>query len=86
MKQRRVHVKDGESGRELIVDGTFASFYRPGSAVTGSVWDAIAAGALALPPVAWPASSSSPLPRMEPRWRGQSLRVLSEGCHEPGEM
>ena len=50
MKQRRVHVKDGESGRELIVDGTFASFYRPGSAVTGSVWDAIAAPVLTLPP------------------------------------
>ena len=29
--------------------GTFASFYRPGSSVTGSVWDAIAAPLLALP-------------------------------------
>lgn len=44
-----MHVVEGEAGRELIVDGTFASFYRPGSAVTGSVWDAIAAPLLALP-------------------------------------
>ncbi len=43
-------MKDGEDGRELIVDGTFASFYRPGSPVTGSVWDAISAPLLALPP------------------------------------
>jgi len=32
------------------VDGTFASFHRAGSVSTGSVWDAIAAGLLALPP------------------------------------
>jgi spermidine synthase len=50
MKPRRVHVRNGDSGIELIVDGTFASFYRPGSAVTGSVWDAIAAPLLGLPP------------------------------------
>ena len=49
MKRRRVHVREGKSGRQLIVDGTFASLYRPGSAVTGSVWDAIAAPLLALP-------------------------------------
>ena len=49
MKRRRVHVRDGKDGRELIVDGTFASFYRPGSSVTGSVWDAIAAPLLAIP-------------------------------------
>lgn len=36
-------------GRELIVDETFASFYRPGFASTGSVWDAIAAPLLLLP-------------------------------------
>lgn len=35
---------------ELRVRGTFASCYRPGSALTGSVWDAIAAALLALPP------------------------------------
>lgn len=37
-------------GRELRVDGTFASFYQPGSVVTGSVWDGIGASILALPP------------------------------------
>ena len=50
MRRGRVHVVQGEAGRELIVDGTFASFYRPGSPVTGSVWDAIAAPLLCLPP------------------------------------
>ena len=49
MKPGRVHVKQVDAGRELIVDGTFASFYQPGSAVTGSVWDAIVAPLLALP-------------------------------------
>lgn len=43
-------MKQGPEGRELIVDGTFASFYRPGQAATGSVWDAIAAPLLMLPP------------------------------------
>ena len=32
------------------MDGTFASFHRAGTVSTGSVWDAIAAGLLALPP------------------------------------
>ena len=49
-RSRRVEVRESRHGRELIVDGTFASFYEPGSAVTGSVWDAIAAPVLALPP------------------------------------
>lgn len=49
MQSRRVHVQGGRAGRELIVDGTFASFYRPGSVTTGSVWDAIAAPLLSLP-------------------------------------
>jgi spermidine synthase len=50
LKRRgRVHVKQGAEGRELIVDGTFASFYRPGSPATGCVWDAIAAPLLCLP-------------------------------------
>jgi SAM-dependent methyltransferase len=35
---------------ELRVDGTFASVYRPGTPRTGSVWDALAAPILALPP------------------------------------
>jgi spermidine synthase len=50
VKRDRVHVRDGAAGRRLIVDGTFASFYRPGSPLTGCVWDAIAAPVLALPP------------------------------------
>lgn len=40
--------KSGD-GLALEVEGTFASWYRPGSSVTGSVWDAIAAPVLALP-------------------------------------
>ena len=43
-------VRDGPLGRELLVDGTFASFYRPGQVTTGSVWDALAAPVLALAP------------------------------------
>ena len=43
-------VRDGPRGRELLVDGTFASFYRPGQITTGSVWDALAAPVLALEP------------------------------------
>ena len=46
----RVEVHESRHGRELIVDGTFASLLRPGLASTGSVWDAIAAPAVALPP------------------------------------
>ena len=49
MSRNRVRVREGASGLELIVDGTFASLYRPGSPVTGSVWDAIVAPLLALP-------------------------------------
>jgi len=37
-------------GRELCVDGTFASLFRPGQVTTGSVWDALAAPLLSLPP------------------------------------
>ena len=36
--------------RTLRIDGSFASLYRPGRETTGSVWDGIAAGLLALPP------------------------------------
>jgi spermidine synthase len=46
----RVAVHESRYGRELIVDGTFASLLVPGRATTGSVWDAIAAPVLALPP------------------------------------
>jgi len=48
--KRRVHVREGRHGRELRVDGTLASYYRPGAAATGTVWDAIAAPILALEP------------------------------------
>lgn len=37
-------------GRELRIDGTFASWWSPGSPVTGGVWDALAAPVLLLPP------------------------------------
>lgn len=36
--------------RELHLDGTLASVWSPGSACTGSVWDALGAAVLALPP------------------------------------
>ena len=39
---------------ELRVRGTFASYYKPGSALTGSVWDALAAPLLALSPARAP--------------------------------
>lgn len=48
-RRERVEVRETAAGRELRIDGTFASSYRPGSAVTGSVWDAIAAPVLLLP-------------------------------------
>ena len=46
----RVEVKVGRRGRALEIDGTFASWYQPGLPITGSVWDALAAPLLALPP------------------------------------
>jgi len=36
-------------GRELRINGSFASWYEPGRVITGSVWDAIGAALLALP-------------------------------------
>jgi spermidine synthase len=36
--------------RTLRIDGSYASTWEPGSETTGSVWDGIAAGLLALPP------------------------------------
>lgn len=48
-RRERVEVRETATGRELRIDGTFASSYRPGSVVTGSVWDAIAAPVLLLP-------------------------------------
>lgn len=46
----RVEVRIGRRGRALHIDGTFASWYTPGLPTTGSVWDALAAPILALPP------------------------------------
>ncbi len=48
-KAPRVRVQESRYGRELIVDETFASLYRPGDASTGSVWDAIGAPLLLRP-------------------------------------
>lgn len=47
--RRRVVVRKTRGGRALRVDGTFASFWRPGETATGSVWDALALPILALP-------------------------------------
>jgi spermidine synthase len=46
----RVRVDDEGETRTLVVDETFASFYRPGEVATRCVWDAIAAPLLWLPP------------------------------------
>ncbi|MEM9177480.1 MAG: fused MFS/spermidine synthase [Myxococcota bacterium] len=46
----RIRVEDDGETRSLVVDETFASFYRPGEVATGCVWDAIAAPLLWLPP------------------------------------
>ena len=46
----RVKVEIGRRGRTLRIDGTFASWYEPGLAITGSVWDALGAPLLLLPP------------------------------------
>lgn len=49
-RRPKVEVRLGRRGRELRIDGTFASYYQPGLPVTGSVWDALAAPILLLPP------------------------------------
>jgi spermidine synthase len=46
----RVEVKFSRRGRALRIDGTFASWYEPGLPITGSVWDALGAPLLLLPP------------------------------------
>lgn len=43
-------VERAGGARELHLDGTLASVWRPGEACTGSVWDALGAALLALPP------------------------------------
>lgn len=50
MAKPQVRVQQDRRGRTLHVDGTTASFYTPGSQSTGSVWDALAAPLLWLPP------------------------------------
>jgi spermidine synthase len=46
----RVVVRRTKRGRALRINGTFASWYEPGKPITGSVWDALAAPLLLLPP------------------------------------
>jgi spermidine synthase len=46
----RVRVRVRGKRRELRVDGTYASAWTPGEVATRSVWDALAASVLALPP------------------------------------
>lgn len=43
-------MRASRSGLELRIDGTLASLYKPGRVATGSVWDALAAPLLLLPP------------------------------------
>lgn len=43
-------MRSREGGLALEIDGTWASWRRPGSSATGSVWDALALPLLALPP------------------------------------
>jgi len=45
-----VRIDDSGGTKTLVVDETFASFYRPGEIATLCVWDAIAAPILWLPP------------------------------------
>jgi spermidine synthase len=49
-RRERVRVVVRGGLRTLRIDGSFASTWQPGRATTGSVWDGIAAGLLALPP------------------------------------
>jgi spermidine synthase len=48
--ERRVRLIVRGKRRELRVDGTYASSWTPGEIATRSVWDALAASVLALPP------------------------------------
>jgi spermidine synthase len=47
---QKVAVERRRGALSLRVDGTYASSYRPGSALTGSVWDALVAPLAWLPP------------------------------------
>jgi spermidine synthase len=46
----RIRVRKTRKGRTLEIDGTFASFWARDGVATGSVWDALVAPLLALPP------------------------------------
>jgi spermidine synthase len=46
----RVELHIGPRGRSLRIDGSYASWWKPGRTTTGSVWDALAAPLLLLPP------------------------------------
>jgi SAM-dependent methyltransferase len=46
----RVHVRVTRHGRELKIGGTLASYYRRGDAMTGALWDGLAAPLAALAP------------------------------------
>jgi spermidine synthase len=46
----RIRIRDTRRGRALEIDGTFASFWSSERVATGSVWDALVAPLLALPP------------------------------------
>jgi spermidine synthase len=48
--RERVRLRVRGRRRELRVDGTYASSWTPGEIATRSVWDALAASVLALPP------------------------------------
>ncbi len=50
MYDRRVEVKSGRRGLALRIEGTFASFYRPGHTLAGPVWDALVSPLAWLPP------------------------------------
>jgi SAM-dependent methyltransferase len=49
-RSQRVRIRRRRGGIALEIGGTFASYYRPGKASTGSVWDALVAPLAWLPP------------------------------------
>ena len=49
-RRPQVTVRDGPRGRRLLIDRTVASWWRPGEDLTGSVWDALVAPIVVLPP------------------------------------
>ncbi len=46
----RIRIRETKRGRALEIDGTFASWWSHAGEATGSVWDALVAPLLALPP------------------------------------